>query len=208
MTFIKICGITRPDDARRAAELGAQALGLNFFAGSKRVVSIDQAIAIARAVPAFVWLVGVFVNASNQVIERTVRAVGLHAAQLHGHESPEQVTQLRARGLTTLKALHLGNAPVASGAFASASALVLDAAQPGYGGGGARFDWKLARAFTKQRQVLLAGGLTPQNVAEAVRAVRPFGVDVASGLERSPGIKDSRRMAAFIRAGRTQESRR
>lgn len=207
MTFIKICGLTRPDDARRAADLGAHALGLNFYARSKRLVSIDQARAIAAVVPPFVWLVGVFVNASTRVIERAVRAVGLHAVQLHGDETPEQVSELRARGLTTLKALHLGNAPLARGAFASASALVLDAAQPGYGGGGVRFDWKLARAVTKRRPVLLAGGLTPENVVEAIRMVRPFGVDVASGVERSPGLKDSRRMAAFIRAVRAEETR-
>ena len=208
MTFIKICGVTRPDDALSAAALGAQALGLNFYARSKRVVSIDQARAIAAAVPPFVWLVGVFVNASNRVIERTVRAVGLHAVQLHGDEGPEQVTALRTRGLTTLKALHLGHAPVPPGAFVSANALVLDAAQPGYGGGGVRFDWKLARAVTRRRPVLLAGGLTPENVVDALRAVRPFGVDVASGVERSPGIKDSRRMAAFIRAVRAEEKPR
>ena len=202
-TFIKICGLTRPLDARRAAELGADALGLNFFARSKRVVSIDQARRIAAHVPPLVWLVGIFVDASTRTIERTVRAVGLHAVQLHGAEGEAQVRELRACGLPTLKAV----TPGTRGLFLSANALVLDAAQPGHGGGGVRFDWRLALPLVKRRPVLLAGGLTPNNVAEAVRRVRPFGVDVASGVESAPGLKDSRRMAAFINAVRSQESK-
>jgi phosphoribosylanthranilate isomerase len=132
--------------------------------------------------------------------------VGLHAVQLHGDEPEAVVASLRSQGVMVLKALHVKDSPPRGNPFPSASALLLDAAQPGYGGGGQRFDWTKARRLAAKRPVVLAGGLNPGNVAEAMQVVRPLGVDVASGVERAPGKKDARLMAAFIRAVRSEES--
>lgn len=201
---VKICGVTTPEDAAMAAAHGADALGLNFWAGSKRVVSVAQAKRIVAAVPPFVWLVGVFVDAKAAEIERIAHAVGLHAAQLHGGESPTAVARV---GLPTLKALHVRDATAVAEAerYARVDTLVLDAAQSGYGGGGKTFDWKVARRIARTRAILLAGGLTPENVGAAVEQVRPLGVDVASGVEKAPGIKDERKVRAFIRAARAAQ---
>jgi phosphoribosylanthranilate isomerase len=199
--LVKVCGITSPRDGVLAASLGADALGLNFYPGSKRVITVEVARRIVQALPPFVWVVGVFVNASRASVRRVARIVGLHAAQLHGDEAPAYVSGL---GLPTVKALHVAGKPVASQArrYVAADVLLLDAAQAGYGGGGVAFDWGLARELAARRPVLLAGGLTPDNVAEAVRTVRPLGVDVASGVETRPGVKDARKLDAFITAAR------
>jgi phosphoribosylanthranilate isomerase len=199
--LVKVCGVTTPGDGVLAAEAGADAVGLNFYPGSKRVVSVAQARRIAAALPPFVWKVGVFVNAPLAEVRRVAKAVGLDAVQLHGDEAPAFVEAL---GLTTVKALHVGARPVAAlaRAYAGADVLLLDAAQAGFGGGGVAFDWALAIGLARRRPVLLAGGLHPGNVAEAVRAVRPFGVDVASGVEKRPGVKDRARLAAFVHAAR------
>ena len=199
--FIKVCGLTTPGDAVAAVRAGADALGLNFYPGSKRVVTVAAARRIVEALPPFVWVVGVFVDAGRAEVLRTAREVGLDAVQLHGGESPAFVASL---GLRTVKALPVGGAPVTGLArrFAAADLLLLDTAQRGHGGGGVAFDWRLARGLARRRPVLLAGGLTPANVAEAVRTVRPFGVDVASGVERRPGVKDPRKLKAFVAAAR------
>lgn len=203
--MVKVCGLTTPADAAMVAALGADALGLNFWSGSKRVVSVAKARRIVESVPPFVWVVGVFVNATTDEVEAIASEVGLHAVQLHGDETPAQVARLSR---PTLKALQVKDGSVETDArrFRRVHALVLDAAQPGYGGGGQTFDWKLARRVARTRPVLLAGGLTPDNVGAAVRAVRPLGVDVASGVERAPGIKDERKVRAFLRAARTAAS--
>jgi len=199
--FVKVCGVTRPGDAVLAARAGADAVGLNFYPGSKRVVTVAQARRIVRALPPFLWVVGVFVDASRAEVLRTARAVGLDAVQLHGDESPDFAASL---GLRTVKALHVGTAPATAQArrFAGVDLLLLDTAQAGHGGGGVAFDWRLARGLARRRPLLLAGGLTPDTVAEAVRTVRPFGVDVASGVERRPGVKDPRKLTAFVAAAR------
>jgi phosphoribosylanthranilate isomerase len=165
------------------------------------VVTVAQARRIVAALPPFVWVVGVFVNASRAEVRRVAAAVGLHAAQLHGDEPPAFVAGL---GLPTVKALHVGPRPVTALArrYRGAGVLLLDAAQAGYGGGGVAFDWALARGLARRRPVLLAGGLHPGNVGDAVRAVRPFGVDVASGVERRPGVKDRKKLSAFVAAAR------
>jgi phosphoribosylanthranilate isomerase len=201
-TLIKICGVTQARDAVAAADLGAQAIGVNFYAGSKRVVSVAQAKTIAQALPPFVWLVGVFVNASAASIKKHIQHVGLHAVQLHGDEPVALLQSLQAAGIMTLRALHVGRSSPAQevAKFANAQAIVLDTAQPNFGGSGLPFNWKLARSISKKYSVLLAGGLTPANVGEAVRTVRPLGVDVASGVERRPGVKDVKKMRAFIEA--------
>lgn len=197
---VKICGITTVADALLAARLGADAIGLNFFPGSKRFVEPAVARAIVQALPPLVWAVGVFVNEPLRALERVARHVGLHAVQLHGEETEAFAARLR---LPTWKALAVGDAPPDGRGYPQVQALVLDAAQPGHGGGGVTFDWRLARAVARQRPVLLAGGLTPHNVAAAIRAVRPWGVDVASGVESSPGHKHPRKLAAFLRAARS-----
>jgi phosphoribosylanthranilate isomerase len=197
---VKICGVTSVADARQAALAGADAIGLNFYRRSKRCVSVATARAIVEALPPLVWAVGVFVDEPLASLRRIAREVGLHALQLHGHEPAAFAARL---ALPTFKALHVAQAPPDASGFERVQALVLDAAQPGFGGGGLAFDWKLARAIARQRPVLLAGGLTPKNVAAAIRAVRPWGVDVASGVEAAPGIKDPRKVAAFIRAARS-----
>lgn len=200
--FVKICGVTSIDDARMAVDAGADAIGLNFYAKSSRYLSVAKARTIVDALPAFVWAVGIFVNESLEVVREIKQAAKLDVAQLHGDERPTYVKQLAGR---TMKALHVDEAPVEALArgYSSVEALVLDAAQPGFGGGGVTFDWALAKQLAAKRPILLAGGLTPQNVARAVKTVRPFGVDVASGVESSPGIKDARKVAAFIRAARS-----
>lgn len=196
---VKICGITRAADAQHAAQAGADAIGLNFWPGSKRFVTVKQARSIVRDLPPLVWVVGVFVNAPREEIEATVRAVGLHAVQLHGDESPRDT---RGHAVPVFKALHLArSAP----RVPFTVPLVLDAQQPGYGGGGVRFDWKLARRLAATHAVLLAGGLTPRNVREAIAAVRPWGVDVASGVESSPGLKDKSLVTRFIRNARSTQ---
>ena len=199
---VKICGITRLDDALACADLGVEAIGLNFAPMSKRRIDEDRAAQIVSRLPPFVWVVGVFVNASETAIRRTVTRVGLHAVQLHGDEPLTFGAKL---GVPVLRSIAVGGKAPRARRPRHVSGFVLDAAQAGYGGGGQAFDWKLARAFAKTHPTLLAGGLDPTNVAEAIRSVRPLGVDVASGVERSPGIKDSRKLARFVRAARSIE---
>jgi len=200
--FVKICGVTSVADAVMAAEAGADAVGLNFYPKSSRYLSLKQARAIAAALPPFVWAIGVFVNEDLDAVARIRDALRLDAVQFHGDERPAAIKGFGGR---TLKALHVGAEPVDAVArgFTSVEALVLDAAQPGFGGGGVTFDWAFAASLAKMRPILLAGGLTPRNVAQAVKAVRPFGVDVASGVEAHPGVKDAKKVKAFIRAARS-----
>ncbi len=194
---IKICGITRVIDAERAADLGADAIGLNFWPRSKRFVSsVTQARAIVQALPPFVWAVGVFVNARRSEIDQLVSRVGLHAIQLHGDEG---VADTRGHAVPVFKAVHIGQSLRRFGSVP----FVLDAQQPGYGGGGITLDWKRSRRIARDHRVLLAGGLTPKNVGEAIEVVQPYGVDVASGVESSPRIKSKQLMKQFIEAARS-----
>jgi phosphoribosylanthranilate isomerase len=203
-TRVKICGVTRVEDAEAVARSGADFIGLNFWSGSKRCVSIDAAreIAAAARAVASVAVVGVFVNASIDEVAAIAADVPLDVIQLHGDESPEDAASIVAQSQRWLwKAI-----AVPSGAALDldaldrwpADALLLDAATPGRGGSGVTIDWSTAADAARRRRVMLAGGLTPENVAAAVRAVSPWGVDVASGVETSPGIKDAGRIAAFI----------
>ena len=200
---VKICGLTRVEDARMAWAAGADALGLNFYARSPRYVTTEVAAALSRTRPALGAVVGVFVNESPDVIRNVVRACGLTSVQLHGDEPPEACT---GYGVPVIKALRIrgpedverARAYVGVGEVAT---LLLDGAAPGYGGGGVGFDWSLVARLTDVGvPVLVAGGLHPGNVAEAVRATRAYGVDVASGVETSPGIKDADAVRAFVRA--------
>ncbi len=202
---VKICGVTRLEDAREAWAAGADALGLNFYARSPRYVEPAVAVILARTRPALGAVVGVFVNEAPETIRARVRECGLTAVQLHGDEPPEACGGF---GVPVIKALRVrGPEDVARAqsyvGAGEVGALLLDGAAPGYGGGGVTFDWSLVSQLTDTgAPVMVAGGLTPDNVAEAVRATRPYGVDVASGVEASPGIKDARAVRAFIRAAK------
>jgi phosphoribosylanthranilate isomerase len=194
---VKICGVTRADDAERATALGADMIGLNFWAGSKRAVDVSTAEAIASRVPAGVWKVGVFVDAPREEIERIAEAVGLDAIQLHGDE-PDEL--LAGWPRPVIRAVRLRSPDDAAARRASEIAdyvLCEGAAGGGYGGAGETFPWDWAGALPRER-LIVAGGLGPENVAAAVRRLRPFAVDVASGVERAAGIKDPKRMAELI----------
>jgi phosphoribosylanthranilate isomerase len=193
---VKICGITRLEDALRAASLGADALGFNLWPGSKRYLEPEAARAIVERLPPFVSAVGLFVNQPREEVVATARRAGVTALQLHGDETPEECA---GHALPVLKALRIaGRESLAGLGRYRVQGFVLDAPSAGFGGSGATFDWTLAREAALQATVVLAGGLTPANVAEAVRAVRPWGVDVASGVEVTPGVKDPDALASFI----------
>ena len=195
---VKICGITNLDDAQHASACGADALGFVFYPGSSRCVAPEQARRIIAELPPFVTAVGLFVNESPARIRDLVAFCGLDAVQLHGDEEPDQCAYPACR---VIKALRLEEGMKES-LFASyqVSALLLDAYVPDrFGGTGQRCDWEQAGRIAAVHRVILAGGLTPDNVAEGVRQVRPYGVDVSSGVEKKPGQKDPDKVARFIR---------
>jgi phosphoribosylanthranilate isomerase len=199
--IVKICGITTLEDARAAAEAGAHMLGYNFHPRSKRYISVEACAAIQQNLKG-VKTVGVFVNASKEEIERTVTACGLDFAQLSGDEPPEFCASL---GVPWFKAIRPRDAAEAERDAArcanpaSLPALLVDAYHPGeYGGTGIIGNWEAARRLGERVPLLLAGGLTPGNVAAAIEAVQPWGVDVASGVESAPGRKDGAKMRRFI----------
>lgn len=198
-TRVKICGFTRPDDALLAAGLGVDAIGLVFYPPSPRNVSIEQARSIAKALPAFVSVVGLFVDAELDWIQQVMAEVNLDCLQFHGDEMPEDC---RRFGKPYIKAMrmHPGiNLLETQAQFADASGLLLDAYHPGVQGGtGSGFDWNMIPTDSKL-PIILAGGLSPENAALAVQQVRPYALDVSSGVEASKGIKDAAKMAAFIR---------
>jgi phosphoribosylanthranilate isomerase len=200
---VKICGITRLDDALAAVRLGADALGFNFWPRSKRYLPPGEARAIVRRLPPFVTAVGVFVDPSREEVLRAVDQSGIAVAQLHGDEPPELCLSLP---LPVLKAIRVTDAhALCALASYEVQGFLLDAPTAGYGGSGQTFDWELAAEVARELPIVLAGGLGPENVAEAVRIVRPWAVDVASGVERSPGVKDLERMRLFI--DRAKEAR-
>lgn len=199
-TRVKICGITNLADAHVAVEAGADALGFNFYEKSPRFVTISQAAEISKQVPPFVMRVGVFVNAPEEIILRAMGEVGLTMLQFHGDEPPEFCTQF---GLMSMKAFRIrGAESLKQIPNYQTDAYLLDAfSRTAIGGTGEKFNWDLAVEAQKfGKPVFLAGGLTPENVAEAVRKVQPFGVDVSSGVESSPGKKDAGKVKAFISA--------
>jgi phosphoribosylanthranilate isomerase len=205
---VKVCGITSAEDAVAAAEAGADAIGLVFWPGSPRAVTGDEARRIAEALPPFVVRVGVFVDASRDEMARAADAAGLDLLQLHGDEPPEALVDLPRRAL---KAVRVGEgfAPEDALRFEGrAAGLLLDTGGPGAAGGtGRAFDWSLARGVRERaRFLLLAGGLSPENVGAAFEAVRPDGVDASSRLETAPGRKDHARVRAFVEAVREAEA--
>jgi len=192
--FVKICGITRVDDALAAAEAGANAIGFVFWPKSPRFIDPFRARTIARALPAFVTPVGLFVDQPLEYIHGVASLVHLGAVQLHGDETPAFAASI---AVPIVKALPVDRAAT----WPEGSTLLLDAHDPVQRGGtGRTIDWTAAAKVAAARRVLLAGGLTPDNVADAIARVRPFGIDVSSGVERAPGVKDHRRIVALFEA--------
>lgn len=204
MSFVvKICGITRTQDAELACREGATAIGLNFWPGSKRFVDDSNAARILAAVAPGVVKVGVFVNASPAEVEARL-ALGLDWVQLHGDEQPGDWTHVPASRL--VRALRVRDrAALAEAERWTARYFLCDAAADGYGGSGRLAPWELLAGA--RRPFLLAGGLVPENVAAAIAAVRPEGVDVASGVESRPGVKDAAKLAAFVANARAAAAR-
>jgi phosphoribosylanthranilate isomerase len=200
MVRVKICGITNARDAKAACDLGAAALGFNFYEKSPRVIAPAAAWKIISKLPKNVEAVGVFVNWSAEAIIALGRAIHLDTVQLHGDEPPA-VARECAKCFRVTKALAAGaNFQLKKlRAYPAVSAFLLDAAATGqYGGTGKRSDWAVARRAAKSHRIILAGGLTPENVAEAIRTVQPYAVDVASGVESRPGKKDPGKLRAFF----------
>jgi phosphoribosylanthranilate isomerase len=195
---VKICGITNLDDAHHAAACGADALGFVFYPGSSRIENPDMARRIIAELPPLVTTVGLFVNEPPARSREMVDFCGLNTVQLHGDEEPDQCCYPPCR---VIKAFRLrGDMQDSLFAAYKVSALLLDAFVPDqFGGTGHRCDWTKAAAIASQHRVILAGGLNPENVAEAVRQVHPYGVDVSSGVEEKPGQKDPEKVARFIR---------
>ncbi|WP_153110809.1 phosphoribosylanthranilate isomerase [Propionivibrio limicola] len=198
---IKICGLTRPEDVLAAVEAGADAIGLVFYRPSPRFVDLEKAAALARLVPPFVTIVGLFVNAETDFVKRTLAAVPIHLLQFHGDEDETYCRQF-ARPYVKAARVKPGVDLLQYAAdFPTAQAILLDAFVEGYGGGGNVFDWTLIPAGL-DKPLILSGGLDVGNVAEAIARVRPAAVDVSSGVEVSKGIKDAERIRAFVAAVR------
>ena len=192
--FVKICGTTSEEDALLAVAMGADAVGF-VFAPSPRQIAPSLAGDIAKRLPPEVLTVGVFRDQSPQRVVEIMEQTGLRAAQLHGRETPEQTTWVRRRVRTVFKAFAAGDPGVANAPDYGADVILLDAASPG---SGQVFDWRLAEDVPAGQRLLLAGGLDPDNVADAIAKVHPWGVDAVSGIESSPGKKDPRKLRAFI----------
>ena len=198
--MLKICGITRPTDAEQAVRLGATALGFVFWPDSPRAVTTERAAEIVAALPAGITTVGVFVNQAPEAIRQTVAKAGIGVVQLHGDEPPSDGASL---GATVFRAVTLENFETVRAAWPGDTIFLLDAADPvRRGGTGRRVDWERASEIARHTRVILAGGLTPENVADAIATVRPFGVDVSSGVEAAPGVKDAGKMARFLASAR------
>ena len=199
--FVKICGITREDDALLAVAMGADAVGFT-FAPSKRQIAPALARDIVRRLPPEVLTVGVFRDEAASRVVEIVNSTGLRAAQLHGHESAESTRWIRERVPFVIKAFAAGDPNLERAASYGADAILLDSPRPG---SGEVFDWTLAEGRPDGLKVILAGGLNPENVADAVRLVKPWGVDVATGVEADrgePGQKDARKVRLFIENAR------
>ncbi|HXZ47425.1 MAG TPA: phosphoribosylanthranilate isomerase [Usitatibacter sp.] len=205
-TRVKICGIREAEHARVAAEAGADAIGLVFYAPSPRFVAVEAAAAIARSLPPFVAAVGLFVNAPEDEVRAVLARVPLDLLQFHGDESPELCARFGRPFVRAVPMEEGGDLLEYARRFRGARALLLDAHAPGEAGGtGRTFEWS---AVPRELPIplILSGGLTAQNVGRAVREVRPWAVDVSSGVESSRGIKDPRKIVEFIRSVRREDA--
>lgn len=196
--FVKICGITSEEDALLAVAMGADAVGF-VFAPSPRLISPTVAGDIAKRLPREILTVGVFRDDAPQRVVEIVNGMGLKAAQLHGRETAEQVQWVRERIPFVIKSFVAGDKTLSIARSFGADVLLIDAPSPG---SGQVYDWKLAAEAPDGSKVLLAGGLTPENVAEAIAQAQPWGVDVSTGVESAPGRKDPRKLRAFIAAAK------
>ena len=198
-TRIKVCGITRPEDGLAAVNAGADAIGLVFYPPSPRAVTIEQAQAIVKQLPAFVTVVALFVNEKREAINHILNSVSIDLLQFHGDESPEMC---EGYGRPWIKAIRMKEGvdlPAIAEKYTGSRGLLLDAYEAGKPGGtGSRFDWQRIPTELAGR-IILAGGLNPENVETAVASVRPWAVDVSGGVEASKGIKEAQKIAAFIR---------
>jgi phosphoribosylanthranilate isomerase len=207
MVRVKICGITNAADALAAVEAGANLLGFNFYAKSPRRITEAEAAKIRPQLPKKIEAVGIFVNSPSAEVAALCKSMKLYAAQLHGDESAEAVSEL-ARNVAVIKAFRVEpDFPLKTlDEYSAAFAFLFDAAHTGqYGGTGRATDWDAARRAAKDHRIILAGGLKVENVAAAVRIVRPYGIDVASGVESKPGKKDHGRLREFIQEVRRAE---
>lgn len=198
--YVKICGVTTSDDALLAAGLGADALGLNFVAASPRLISTRVASEIVRRLPPEVLTVGVFRNERPERVVKIANEVGLRAVQLHGEEPPDEVSWVGERIPNVIRALSAESLHRYDLDACGSVQLLVDAPEPG---SGKPFDWERLAVDPPDRAFLLAGGLHPDNVEDAIRLLRPWGVDVASGVEASPGVKDPVLLQRFIAAARS-----
>lgn len=199
----KICGITRIEDALAAAQAGADAIGLVFYAKSPRAVTVAQAQAIIAALPPFVTTVGLFVDATHRELSEILAAVPLDLLQFHGDETPETCARYARPYLKALRVKPGDDLAAAMARYADAAGILLDTYVEGVPGGtGEAFDWSLVPRDSA-RPIILAGGLDAANVAVAIAQVRPYGVDVSGGVELSKGIKDAEKIRAFVRAVRS-----
>jgi phosphoribosylanthranilate isomerase len=203
MVFTKVCGRTNPGDAREAADAGADAIGL-IFAESPRRVGVEEAHNISIALPDGILRVGVFVDADPEEVLRIAREVGLDLAQLHGDETPETVAAIRDADLPVMKALRVRNAETLADIQGyEADLYMLDAWSARVRGGtGETFDWTLAKSVKGRDNIVVSGGLTPENVREAIEFFEPYGVDASSSLEERPGKKSGERVRRFVRAAK------
>jgi phosphoribosylanthranilate isomerase len=199
---VKICGITNINDAMAAVEFGADALGFVFFQGSPRYISPDAAAEIIRKLPSFATTIGVFVDEKPSQIEKTTALTGIDVIQLHGDEPPEACTFSR-RIIKAIRVKSLASLDPLVHYQDKVSAFLLDSFSPNsFGGTGQKFNWDIATYAKQFGKIILSGGLTPDNIIEAVKQVGPYGVDVSSGVEAAKGIKDADKVAAFVAAVR------
>ena len=201
---IKICGLTRLEDLHAAVKAGADAIGLVFYAPSPRYVDLKTAAELARSVPPFVTIVGLFVNADPAQVRETLAAVPIHLLQFHGDEDENYCRQFDRPYLKAARVKPEMDLVQYAAGFPSAQAILLDAFVDGYGGGGKVFDWTLIPADLAV-PIVLSGGLDAGNVAEAIVRVRPAAVDVSSGVEAAKGIKDAEKIRAFVSAVRAAQ---
>lgn len=207
-TRVKICGMTRPEDIAAAVEAGADAVGLIFYPKSKRYVSLDLAARLRRAVPAFVDVVALFVNADDDAVKQVIEVVGPDLLQFHGDETPDACQRYGRRYMKAFRvggpgADTAGQLARTCAAYRGAAGWLFDSYSAGYGGSGLSFEHALlqdVRADSQGAPLILSGGLSPDNVQPAVAALRPYAVDVSSGVEDAPGIKSAARIRAFLQA--------
>ncbi len=202
MTRVKICGITRSEDAQVAVDAGADALGFVFYAPSPRAIDVDAAAEVIAGLPAFVTTTALFVDPEPDLVERVIAATGVDLLQFHGNESPAFCDRFARPWIKALRMKPALDLTATAAQYSGGRGILLDAYRPGVPGGtGDTFDWaRIPEAL--RGQIILAGGLTPDNVGRAVRDVRPYAVDVSGGVEQSRGIKDPARVRAFIDAVR------